>query len=559
MATTSDAADPPDEAMSDVHERPSNYPEPSSKPGYHSNSADPEYIDIKLLFKMTSRNQAPDVGDMHHQVLQAMVNQDPELVVLDQDHNVVSPMKLNKATIKKRYKYTNLPRRHFKLVGVAHKIYSSLSLTQLKKEIQPLLSKFHVTIAINPWYTLDVRDVGWLCNSHPFFHNRDHMRDILVKALRKQFPDRSFPDFHLYVKTVSAGHPSSENRISARAIFVECQSKDLLILRQLLQTLYSKVKGLPGHFVPTNLQHISDNPLQRTFILQQIKYIDEHRNITIEGVEYSHLVQTIYHNEKQTSILSAIRHCSSIFWISETQRDDQWNLSSNVHHYAMATKFVQNLILDKVPDSSSNMVITDDPTANSTLTDNTRSYLEVLSTTSSQFTVSKQPPPSKDPKPKQITISPVQPSQSHVSSLDQPSHKKTSIEIDNIKEHITRSLAKIRKEFEEFKTTIRQEVNDNIKELITDQNLKLTEAVNAMDNTSTSLATEMKTMRNQMSGEIKEIRDMLIHWQSGPPKPAKRHKSDLPLTQDPTTTSSDPSLDAPISMTLEENISPHHP
>jgi len=225
----------------------------------------------------------------------------------------------------------------------------------------------------------------------------------------------------------------------------------------------------------------------------------------------------------------------------------------------MATKFVQTLILDKVPESSSNMVIPDDPTANSTLTDNTRSYLEVLSSTSSHFTVPKQLPPSKDPKPKQITFSPVQPSQSNLSSLDQPSHKKTSIELENIKEHLTRSLAKIRKEFDEFKQTIRQEVNASIKDLINDQNQKLTDAGTVMDTTVTSLADEMKTMRNPMSGEIKEIGDMLVHWQSGPPKPAKCHKSDLPLTQDPSSPSSPPSTQEPISMTLEEEISPHHP
>ena len=556
MTPPPDEPDDGDVAMDESSPPTATYPTTSSKPGYHSKEDTTKYIDIKLFFKNTSKTSSPDVSDLHRQVLQAMQQHDSNLVVLDQDDTIVSPMKLTKSTIKQHYKYTNLPRRHFKLLGVGHKIYTSMSLFQMKKEIQQVLTKLHVTLTINHWYTLDVRDVGWLCNSHPFFHNRDHIKDILTKALRKQFPDQSFPDFYLYVKMVSAGHPNSSNRVSARAIFIECQSKDINILRPLLQTLYSKVKGLPGHFVPTNLQHISDNPLQRTFILQQIKYIDEHRNITIEGVEYSHLVQTIYHNEKQTNILSAIRQSSSIFWISETQREDQWNLSTTVHHYALATQFVQQLILDNVPESSSNMVQSDDPTANSTLTENTKSYLEVLSSTSSHFTVSKQDINAPDSKPKQITFSPQQQGQSHVSSLDQASHKKHTIEIENIKEHLQRSLAKIRKEFDTFKQTIRKEFKDSIKELITDQNKKLSDAVQVMDTTSNSITEEMRSMRTEMSGEIKDIRDILAQWQTGPPKPAKRHKSDLPLTQDhPSSTSHH----EPISMTIEETISPHQP
>ena len=182
----------PDTTMQDA------YPVSSpSKPGYRSTDATVEYTDIKLLFKFVSKNHRPDISAIHRQILQAMLQHDGDLVVLDKNESIIPNARLAHESFKDHYQYTNLPRRHFRLFGVGHKIYSSLSLHQMKKNIQDTLNKLQVTLTINHWHTLDVRDVGWLCNAHPFFHHRDHIRDILLKAIRKHLPGQDIPDFHL--------------------------------------------------------------------------------------------------------------------------------------------------------------------------------------------------------------------------------------------------------------------------------------------------------------------------------------------------------------------------
>ena len=264
-------------------------------------------------------------------------------------------------------------------------------------------------------------------------------------------------------------------------------------------------------------------------------------------------------------MLDQINRASSILWISETSSDERWNLSTSVHHYAIAAKLVQKLVLDNVPGATSNLTLSDGDTINTTISDNTRSYLEVLSSTSSHFDIDDSPP-SPSTQPKQITFS-TDTNTSYISSLE-TSAKKQSVEIENMKEHISRSITSIRKEFEQFKTTIRKEVKATVTELLQTQNDKLetaTDLMNAtstrMDDTSSRISKEMKELRSQMSEEIQQLREAILLLPDRPPKPAKRHKLNDPLTQDSSTVATHvtDTTDMTDAMTIEEPMTSQLP
>jgi len=234
----------------------------SDTPEAHSNS--PQYLKplrIKLLIKTTSSDSSSKASDAHRMILQQLVSSDPAIKLFDKESVILRNNNLPAYDFSQKFDYQHLPRRHFKLVGVTHQIQSTLSFSKLVKNIQNTLSQQRVTLTVNHWPTLDVRDIGWLCNAHYYFHNRDHIQDILEKAIRNHLPVTTFPDFRLYVKTVADGKPNSNTRISTKAIHIECETQHLTRLRDIFQSLYKKLKGLPGTFVPSNLSHISDQPL----------------------------------------------------------------------------------------------------------------------------------------------------------------------------------------------------------------------------------------------------------------------------------------------------------
>ena len=136
-----------------------------------------------------------------------------------------------------------------------------------------------------------------------------------------------------------------------------------------------------------------------------------------------------------------IKCSSSIFWISQTEQPDKWHLSTSIHHYPMAAQFVQTYILDCIEGAMSNGILQDDATVNTTISESAKSYLEVLSSTSSHFDVNQQMAEMPETTPKQISFSKdtAPTSVSHLTSLEPNSIKRQAVEIENIKEHVTRS------------------------------------------------------------------------------------------------------------------------
>lgn len=500
----------------------------------------PETFKIKILFKLQSGESPINVGPNHRTILQQLLELDQQLVVEGQNKSKIDISKLSNEAFKRNFTYHPIPRRHFKLVGVTHRITTTMSMKDIKTELQKVLTKYRATIAINTWNTLDVRDIGWFCNIHPYFHQRDHLFDFLTSAIKTFTKSSDIPEFKLYVKSVVDGKPNSDTRTSARAVHVECRSDQVGVLRDLFQQTYSKGKGLPGHFVPNNLQHLDNKQLHKTYIQQQNKYIDEHRNITVSDVTLEDLQMLILYNKKKISIQSALNYSSSISWMSPSPKfpnENKWNLSTTAHHYPIAVKTIQAVIIENIKGSSSNMTKQNDTTSTSktTTSETTQSYLEVLTSTSSHFDLPK-PIPQVIEKPNLTFQEQTKQSRtynSNISSLGKSINRNPSVEIDNMKEHITRSLAQIRKEFASFQTDIRHEVKTQINEIVQNNTNEFESLSNSISEVSKSMKDDRKQLQMSLLKDLRtiiqeEIRDSmkLIHQVSPRKRHPKRHRKD---------------------------------
>lgn len=493
----------------------------------------PETFKIKILFKLQSGESPSKVGQQHREILQHMLDMDEHLKVQGSNKTNIALSKVSNDAFKKNFTYHPIPRRHFKLVGVTHRITTTMTIKDIKNDLQNILSKCRATVAINSWNTLDVRDIGWFCNIHPYFHQRDYLVDYLKSAITSFAKTSDIPEFKLYVKSVVDGKPNSDNRSSARAVHVECKSEHVSTLRDLFQKTYSNGKGLPGHFVPNNLQHLDNKQLHKMYIAQQNKYIDDHRNITVSDVTLEELQQTIVYNKKKLSIQSVLNHSSSISWMSPSPKhpnENKWNFSTTSHHYPIAVNTIQNVILNHIKGSSSNMVKQDDTASisKSATSETTRSYLEVLSANSSHFDIPKPIPQviEKHNLTFQVDTKQSRTYNSNVSSLGKSINRNPSIEIDNMKEHITRSLSTLRKEFESFKNDIREEVKTQIQEAIQNNSNEFESLSQSITNITTSMKEDRTKLQNSLLTDLRktiqeEIRESMKLLQQVSPR--KRH------------------------------------
>lgn len=472
---------------------------------------EPCEVCIKIIFKLQSGESTANITAAHLSIRRHMTDLDSSLVVFDNEKRRIQPLNITQEKVKQRFTYHPISRRHFKVIGVTHRITTKVKMSDFKSELRNVLSAHRATLSINLWSTLDVRDIGWLCNVHTYFHQRDHLWEMIQQSIQTLSNTSDVPDFKLYVRSVVDGKPSQDNRVSTTAVHIECKSKDVTSLRELFQTIYSKDKSLPGIFVPNNLQHIDNKSLHRKYILQQNKFSDDHCNISVFGVTHDDLQQSILHNKKKSSLLSILRNSSSIHWISPTPQtvsQGKWHISTTVHHYPIAVKTIQNIILNNIKEASSNMIHSTDTASlsRSTTSLTTKSYLEVLTTTSSHFDVD-QPIPLVVNQP--ATASPsdttaVRTANSNISSLATSTNVQ-NVAMSNMKEHLTRSISQFRKEFESFKQTVRDEITAHLDQNRINTEDQISTLTEKFDAVSKSLKADQASFRESLTKDLSQV------------------------------------------------------
>ena len=484
-------------------------------------SKDDQLVSVKLIFRLQNTESINDAKKKHFATLKAIEDTSPDVILFDHHSNHIIPSKLQANDFNAKFEYEQLPRRHIKLVAVSHAIQSSISLSDIKSNIHTLLSTQRITLSINTWPTLDVRDIGWLYGVHHQFHNRDELSDFLTDSLKKYNKLDTLPPFRLYVKSVTNGKPSSPDRISTPAVHIECKSENIHELRELLNGLYAtKSRYLPGKFIPMNLQHIDDTNLYRKYINGHKQYLVNHRNISLFHLGHDDVQEHIMYKGKQVPILSILEKSSSISWISSPPTPGKWNLSTTIHHYSFAVKTIQSLVLDRFPHVKSNIISNPaSVTSPSVISTTTKSYLEILTTGSSTFPITTIPAQTSNSNSTHPSTSP-----SNISSLAASASRaelqQLTSSVTNLKEHVDTNISSIKSELNNLKIQLQKEIQNLIRSSIK-------EMFHEMKISSTSL-------QETISNEIRSVVSKTI--QSMSPNKRQTKRSRIPNTDPNDTT-----------------------
>ena len=515
MTKTTDL-DCEDTAMDDISS-----PPPSQQ--CINNESLPKEITLKFTFKV-KKTEKVDSATMHRNILTTIEDLDDHVSFLDQHNNTFSPQKTKNFSSK--FTYETFPRKHFHLICVAHKLKLSISLKNLKRDMRNVLVTNHANITAHTWSTLDTRDVGWLLQMHPRLHNRQDLHLQLSKLLSKANPTKETPEFQLYVKTISDNNTNAAQRSSAQAIVIESKSDNIHNLRELLHSVYNTQSHLlPGTFIPINYQHIETKEKYSSLIRLQRQYLEDHRNISLSGVPDDKLNSIVHYNNKFDTILNHIHSSTHITWISPSiSSDHDWNLSTNSSSYYASQQLVK-MILDNVKESSSTMSFTPHLHQHSTsLTTTTKTYLDALNafippTTANNHSVNSTNKPTNSTTTNTSSPTNTISTETQSSPLSSLTTAKDSIALENMKEHLTKSISILRKEMKSIQDSFRSEIKERLSEinnsLLTTQQTT-NEHKNDQDKTLSSSRVQdsissLKNEFNQFRSAIRqELKDQLL-------------------------------------------------
>ena len=504
--TMTTAPEPTDIAMDDTFSPPPEEQIPNKESSLKE-------ITLKFTFKVKKSEKA-DPAQMHRNILTNIEDIDEHSNFFDQHNNTFSPVKTTNFTSK--FTYKTFPRKHFNLICVAHKLKLHASLNNLKREMHNVLAANHASITVHTWSTLDTRDVGWLLQMHPRFHNRQDIKEQLLKLLATvNNNNNEIPKFQLYVKTINDKNANSAQRASAQAIVIESESNNVHNLRELLHTAYNnKSKSLPGKFIPINYQHIETKEKYSSLIRLQHQYLQDHRNISISGENKDNLEKIIHLNNNFDTIINHIKTSTVITWISPSiSSSEVWNLSTNSSSFIASCNMVKT-ILDKVKELSSNIPSVQYPIKQSTsLTTTTKTYLDALNAFIPSHAIIHQP---SNNSPKPSTSAPTNTSSptntisttTQNSSVSSLTPTKDSIALSNMKEHLTKSISILRKEMKSIQDSLQAEIKDHLSQitesLLTTNNQEDQLPSSRIQDSISSLRNEFDQFRHAIRQELKD-------------------------------------------------------
>ena len=477
--------------------------DPTQKDSDMCNNSTNQNRTVKFAFKL-KKNEKVDIAKYHRDLLLAIHKIDSKAIFKDNKNNTFTP-DIAKDYIS-RFDYQTFQRKHIQVCCVAHDIVTHVSVSNLKNELRNVLIKCRATLTANPWASLDVRDVGWFLGLHPRFHNRIDLTNRL-QSLLKEVSEKPVPQFQLYSKTVLSGKPTNPNRISTHAIYIECESTHLFELRERLHKLYSTTnnKNIPGKFVPINFPHLQNLSAYTTIIEQQKNYLDNHRNIQLSGITTDDFHLETKDKDQNIPIREFLENSPLITWISPLSFDNnqlKWNISTTSSKYIEACQMIRNHVLNIIPSSTATIpnVMDSSIITSPAISTTTKNYLAALTNTI--------------PSSPNSQYSTYTPNHSHtvsttnVSSITTPTiHPQSSIQLENLKEHVSRSLKIIRSKFKTIQEDLRKELQNHATSISgsnqTNQNTLQRNVSLELSESIKSVKRDFEEFRHEIQNELK--------------------------------------------------------
>jgi hypothetical protein len=301
-----------------------------------------------LQFEYSVKTANVNIAQSHGRVLQALSASHGDAIILYDKTGTVEldPAHLprTKEEWDKSFYLTTVTnsRNADAIIKVGHKIAMSISISDLKKGIHATLRQYDGFIKYNVWDEhIDARTAGYLANLHPVHHNREticcDVENILLASLRADNAPLEFPQFLVVPST--ANDNKSNKKVSSRLLAIECKNKiDAVLCKKLVAAytqLPTKVDPVVGAFIPFDAKY-TDLEVFRRLIHRQNRYLSDHRNIPINGLDHCILSYVFEngHNLEDEIMLRA-----QIVYVDESANRDhigRYNLSTTSEHYQAA-------------------------------------------------------------------------------------------------------------------------------------------------------------------------------------------------------------------------------
>ena len=343
--TTSSTDDPVDTIadMDTSIDAPSSH---SSKDPTETSPNEIHTVNVKFEFRTTQEDF--NFESIHREIVITIANKFLDAIFFSNQPDDTTFDAFTDDDMPKAFNYQTLPRSNHFVACFAHRIKSSATFNDLKQLLKPILHTNKGHIRLNKWpeRDLDIVNAGWLLESHPLIHHRDHIKDLIKKYCSQN--DLEFVPIQLQTRSITFNPRNSNQRIKTNAIHILCRNADLKKCRQLMQTLYSDVKfSGPGKFVPSNITSTQGPSSLQQLIEMQQHYLDNHRSISVVGVTLSSLSENHSTNTNDT-LLDTIFKCPSIDWISSTTRTETHGciiFSTTTNKYYSAIEWIDNTFL----------------------------------------------------------------------------------------------------------------------------------------------------------------------------------------------------------------------
>ena len=246
------------------------------------------------------------------------------------------------------YNYKFFKRSNHFLACVAHSIKTQATFDDVKNCCKSILAKNNGYIRINKWndVDLDIATAGWLFESHPTIHHRDHIHKIIQTYCTSS--NQPYYPIELQTKTITFTNRNTKIKTSTHAIHILCRHGDITKVQHMLQTMYSddNFHG-PGKFVPINIAAKQNTFTLEKLITLQKSYIDHHRSITVLGVSSESLYQLVDNNNNDT-LSDLAKKCVWINWLTPTTKTDTHGriiFSTTSQNYFSAIDWIETTFL----------------------------------------------------------------------------------------------------------------------------------------------------------------------------------------------------------------------
>jgi hypothetical protein len=305
---------------------------------------------IKFVFRVNNNEEASTVAQGHFQILKAINDAfGSEVIITDNANEQVTTFKLTgfpeyqrKFKIHHRQGNDKQQRKRKPSYTVIHRIYTSISLTTIRKQAQvsQYLRMYKGSMMYHPW-TEDVTDIvslGFLVNIDPVNHPKEFVEEKIKAKFKKEAKcaDHQIPTFKVVMSSPS--HTQDDQRLWTKSYDLQVERKNAKPMIRIIKQAYAVSKD----FIFYRMRH----EVPATFkaaIKAQNQFLNQARIVPIQGIPKD----MMWAMEPELLALTGVKEVLP-HW--KTTAEGRWNLLTHTKAFPGVIKYLDeniSLLYDK--------------------------------------------------------------------------------------------------------------------------------------------------------------------------------------------------------------------